>query len=183
MAHDPASRTLAAVLGGLTLAVSGCLLQADYSIKITTGDDVVMEVPVTAKTQINASDDAVKVVNFRFVPLSKDLDKAMGYLFELQFLGGSRPSSILVDDVSEAPILSILEDKAPKMIKNDHWVGTSMPYNPADVHLAWVTTLDNGVRVFRFTVKLTDGTTHVLRLPILMPANTKGIFRYELGIK
>ena len=183
MAHDTPSRTLAAVLGGLTLAVSGCLLQADYSIKITTGDDVVMEVPLTAKAQINAGDDAMKVVNFRFVPLSKDLDKALGYLFELEFLGGSRPASIQVDDVSEAPILGIIDDKAPKIIKVDHWIGASTPYNPADVHLAWVTTLDNGVRVFRFTVKLTDGTTHVVRLPIVMPAGTKGVFRNELGIK
>ena len=37
--------------------------------------------------------------------------------------------------------------------------------------------------VFRFTVKLTDGTTHVLRLPIVMPVNTKAVFRNELGIK
>src|ERR1700685_1287489 len=103
MAHDPASRTLAALLGGLTLAVSGCLIQADYSIKITTGDDVVMEVPLGAKAQLNTGDEAMKVVNFRFVPLSKDLEKAMGYLFELQFLGGKRPTSVVVDDVSEAP--------------------------------------------------------------------------------
>jgi hypothetical protein len=183
MAHVLAPRTLAVALAGITLAVSGCLLQATYSIKITTGDNVVMEVPVTASAQLHAADDAMTVVNFRFVPLTKDQEKALGYFFDVEFLGDSRPASVTVDDVSELPILNILEDKAPKMVNKVHWFGTSKPYNPADEHLAWVGTLDNGVRVFRFTVKLTDGTTHVIRLPILMPGNTKMIFRSELGLK
>ncbi|HEY5079568.1 MAG TPA: hypothetical protein VII43_06955 [Opitutaceae bacterium] len=183
MPQAPAPRILAVALAGLTLSISGCLLQADYSIKITTGDNVVMEVPVTSTTMLNTGDEAMKVVNFRFVPLSKDQQKAMGYLFEVDFLGGNRPTSIVVDDVSDQPILNVIEDPAPKLFNSVHWVGTSKPYNPADEHMNWVSSLDNGVRVFRFTVKMKDGTTHVLRLPILMPANTKMIFRAELGIK
>jgi hypothetical protein len=181
MPHVP--RSLAVGLAGLTLAISGCSMQPDYSIKITTADDVVMEVPLSAKTVIDAGDEAMKVVNFRFVPLSKDQQRAMGYLFEIDFLGGNRPVSIVVDDVSELPILNVLKDPAPKLVNSVHWVGTSNPYNPADEHMNWVSTLDNGARVFRFTVLLKDGTTHVLRLPILMPANTKLIFRSELGLK
>lgn len=182
MYHNRAHRILAA-LAGLTLAVSGCVMQPEYSIKITTGDNVVMEVPVTGSTVLNTGDEAMKIVNFRFVPLSKEQQKAMGYLFDVEFLGGNRPTSIVVDDVSDQPILNIIEDPAPKLINTVHWIGNSKPYNPADEHMNWVSSLDNGVRVFRFTVQLKDGTTHVLRLPILMPANTKLIFRAELGVK
>lgn len=183
MPHAAAVRTLASALAGIALAFSGCSMQPDYSVKITTGDNVEMEVPITSSPVLNTGDEAVRVVDFRFVPLSKDQVKAMGYLFDLKFLAGNRPTSVVVDDVSDQPILGVIDDPTPKLSNTDHWVGSSPPYNPADEHVNWVSLLDNGVRVFRFTVKLKDGTTHVFRLPLLMPANTKQMFRNQLGIK
>jgi hypothetical protein len=182
MATVTVPRALAAALAALSLAVSGCLVNASYNVKVTTADDVEMEVPLTQKAEITAADEVMKVANFRFVPLAKDQERAMGYFFDLQFIGGNKPASVSVDDVSEAPILAVLRDDAPKL-ENGHWIGKTAPYSPADQHLEWITTLDNGVRVFRFTVKLTDGRTDVLRLPIVMPQGTKTIFRAQLGIK
>lgn len=183
MPFDPAVRTLASALAGIAMAFCGCSMQPDYSIKVTTGDNVELEVPITSAPVLNTGDEAVRVVDFRFVPLSKDQVKAMGYMFKVKFLGGNRPTSVVVDDVSDQPILNVIEDPAPKLFDTDYWIGNSPPYNPADEHVNWVSILDNGVRVFRFTVKLKDGTTHVLYLPLLMPASTKQMFRTQLGIK
>jgi hypothetical protein len=177
------SKALAVSLAALSLAASGCLMQPSYSIKVTTAEGIEMEVPLTAKVDINVSDDVIAVKNFRYVPLSKGSEKALGYYFELQFKHGAKPVSVVIDDVSEAPILNLVTDTAPKLVRTDSWEGTSGPYNTADSHVTWLATLDNGVRVYRITAKLPDGTTDVLRLPILMPSNTKAIFRAELGIK
>src|ERR1700678_690251 len=176
-------KALAAAFCAVSLAVSSCSMQPSYSIKVTTADGVDIEVPLTAKAEINASDDVMVVRNFRYVPLSKDTDKALGYFFELQFKNGAKPASVVVDDVSETPILSMIADMAPKLVRTDRWDGNAGPYNTADPHVSWLSTLDHGVRVYRITVRMTDGTTAVLRLPILMPAGTKNIFRSQLGMK
>jgi hypothetical protein len=174
---------LAVVLAAFLVAGSGCSLQPSYSVKITTADDVTMEVPLGGNTEINTGDDAVDVKVFRFVPLSKDTVRALGYYFAFKFKNGAKPASVVIDDVSEAPIQNILVDKAPKPESDGKWAGASPAYEPGDPHVNWLDTLDNGIRVFRITAVLKDGTTHVLRLPIPMPAGTKAIFRSELGIK
>ena len=182
MPRDLLARSLAAASAALALVCGGCLMQASYSVKVTSADGVDMEVPLSMKWELNTGDDAVAVRNFRLVPLIKDLDKAMGYFFELEFLKGARPVSIVVDDDSEAPILGLIVDKSPKLVRTNFWQAASPPYNPNDEHMTWVQTLDNSVRVFRFTVVLTDGTTHVLRMPFFVPGPTKQMFRAELGL-
>jgi hypothetical protein len=174
--------TLAAGVAAIALACAGCLMQPSYSVKVTTADGVDLEVPLSMKWEINTADDAVAVRNFRLGPRAKDQQKAMGYFFELEFLKDSRPVSVVVDDDSDAPILGIIADNAPKIVGKGMWAGTSPPYNPNDEHMAWIQTLDNSVRVFRFTVVLTDGTTHVLRMPFFVPGPTKQMFRAELGL-
>jgi hypothetical protein len=179
----PVSMALAGVLAAFCVSITGCSLQPSFSVKITTADDVTMEVPLSRNTDINTGDDAVDVKVFRFVPLSKDTMRALGYYFALKFKNGAQPTSVVIDDVSEAPIENIVADKAPKVEPDGKWAGASRAFEAEDPHVSWVDTLDNGIRVFRITAVLKDGTTHVLRLPIPMPAGTKAVFRAELGIK
>jgi hypothetical protein len=177
------SKRLACALVALLLSAAGCSLQPSYSIKVTTADGVDIEVPLTSNPIITTSDEVISVASFRYVPLMKDAVTALGYYFELQFKKGAVPASVVIDDVTDLPIEGLIVDKAAKLVRTDRWMGETQPYKPADPHVNWVESLDNGIRVYRITVILKDGATHVLRLPILMPASTKAIFRAELGEK
>jgi hypothetical protein len=160
-------------------------MQASYSVNVTTADGVTLEVPLSKKFEPgpSASDDAVAVVNFRFVPVNSDNVRTMGYAFGLKFYGNFRPASIVVADVSEEPIRDLFTDNAPKLVKDDRWLAASKGYDPNDERANWVLGLDNGVRTFRFTVTMTDRSVHVLRLPIFVPGEAKAMFRSELGLK
>jgi len=183
MVPDSVSRTAAGALAALSLAFAGCLLQADYSVKITTADGVTLEVPLNKQGEIHASDEVISVRNFQFVPTATEATKALGYLFELEFKEGTRPASIAVDDITEEPIMALMTDGAPKLDKRNRWVASTPGWNPAEERVNWISTLDNGVRVFRFTVKLTGGSVHVLRLPVFVPAWKKAELRTQLGVK
>ena len=185
MAQIPPSRTLAILAAALSLAAGGCLLQADYSVTVTTADGVTLEVPLSRKFVIGPSstDDAVEVKNFQFLPLKKDDVKGMGYAFALQFKGGHRPAQIVVVDVTEDPIKDLITDNSPKLEKGDVWISVTPGYNPNEERMNWVLGLDNGVRTYRFTVTMTDKSVHVLRMPIFVPGDAKAFFRAELGIK
>jgi hypothetical protein len=165
------------------LALSACSIAPSFSVRVESADGVTMEVPLTARPEIDGGDAIASVKQFRYIPLVKGTDRAMGYHIELRFKGTARPTSIVVADVSDDPILSIADDEAPKFAKDGSWDTNAGPYNPNDPHMNWLLTLDNGARIYRFTMMFADGTTDVFRLPILMPGSTKAIFRAELGLK
>jgi len=175
-----ARRALAWALSAAALGAAGCLMQASYSANVTTADGVQIEVPLSREAVV-VEDDAVSVKNFRFTPLAMEGGKGLAFGFELEFRQGARPVAISVEDVSDLPILGVYSDNAPAFAKKDIWRAISPPHSAADPLVGWLMTLDNTVKVYRFTVKLSDGTTHVLRYPIVAPAQMKAIMRTNLG--
>jgi hypothetical protein len=183
MTQNTIIRTLLAGLPALLLGAGGCLMQPDYAVSVTTADGVKIDVPLTfAMKKIDVADDAIALRSFQFVPLKMEEGKGIGFAFALEFKNGSRPVTITVDDVSEEPILSIYANNDPKLKQGAPiWVAVSKAFHPADEHAKWIMTLDNGVKVYRFTVKLADGSTHVLRFPIFVTGAFKTFLRAELG--
>jgi hypothetical protein len=94
---------------------------------------------------------------------------------------GAKPVAVAVDDVTDMPILSIITDNAPVLTKDNVWNNVSLPHHPVDEYAKWMLTLENSIRVYRFTVKMADGTTHVLWYPIFVPTNMKSFMRGQLG--
>lgn len=160
-------------------------MQPNYSVKVTTADNVTIELPLSNKFEIGpwAADDAVEVKNFRFLPLTNGDVKTMAYEFAVKFKGANKPALIVVDDDTDLPILDLFTVKAPKLDKNNYWIGSSPGYNANEERMNWINSLENGVRVLRITVTMTDGSVHVLRLPVFVPAQAKAMFRAEMGIK
>jgi len=179
-APGAACRALAGAVSAAALGAAGCLMQASYSANVTTADGAQIEVPLSREAVV-VDDGAVGVKSFRFEPVAVEGGKGLAFGFELEFHPGVKPVSIVVDDVSDQPILSVYADNAPAFAKKDIWRALSPPHGAADPLVGWLSTLDNTVKVYRFTVKLSDGTTHVLRYPIFAPAQMKAIMRANLG--
>jgi hypothetical protein len=172
---------LAILLAAVLLAAPGCLMQPTFSVKTTTADGVVVEVPLT-KTLPVIEDDAMSVNRVLFTPVKVDKAYAITILFQLQFQKGQKPVLIAIDDVSDDPILNVMTVKDPVLTDKNHWNSASPPHNPADEYAKWMLTLDNTIKVYRFTVKLADGTTHVLRYPVYVPGMMKGYMRSQMGV-
>jgi hypothetical protein len=164
------------------LALSGCVMQPDVSVSALMANGEKIEVPLTTKP-LPVTDGTINIPLFRFAPwdMGKDKPKALVFNFIVEFKPGTAPTSILIEDFTEMPILQIYRDDNPKLLRNT-WGAVSSTYAPQDEHVKWVLTLDNNVRVYRFTIKMTDGTTHVLLKPVFVPGNMKQYMRTELGI-
>jgi len=175
------SRSLPGVVAAVSVAVAGCLMQPSYSAKVTTADGALIEVPLSTG-RMDIRDDEISVKVFQFLPWTIEKDKGLAYAFQLEFKAGSKPVAVSVDDVSDTPILSIYTDNAPVLHKNNIWAGISPPHRATEDTVKWILNMDNTVKVYRFTVKLADGTTHVLRYPIFAPAYMKAFMRGQLGV-
>jgi hypothetical protein len=170
---------LACALAGL----AGCLMQPSYSVSVTTADGVTIEVPLTSGNVI-VSDDLISVNSFQFAPWDMGADKPKGivFTFVLSFKQNAAMTKFVVDDVTEAPILQVYEDLNPKLAKGNLYGGISHPFSAYDEHVKWVLNLDNNVRAYRFTITMADGSVHVLRKPIFIPAQMKVFVRTQLGV-
>ena len=181
---NPVRASLIPVLASLLLAASGCLMQPNVSVRVTVADGSTMDVPLT-QAPAPVTDGVVTVKNFQFAPwdMGKDKPKAITFTFVVGFAEGAEPASVVVDDFTEQPILEIFADKNAHVVKDHLWGAVTLPFAPQDEHVKWVLNLDNNVRVYRFTIKLRDGTTHVLLRPIFVPAQMKDFMRTQLGVK
>jgi|HubBroStandDraft_1064217.scaffolds.fasta_scaffold37519_2 hypothetical protein len=164
------------------IGLAGCLMQPDIAMSVTTADGQTLQVPFSGPP-VPVTDGKVTVNSIQFAPWELDADKkakTLAFSFLLQFAQGAEPAKILVEDDTEEPILSIFEDDHPQIVKNNLWAGVSRPFAPSDEHVNWVLNLDNNVRIYRVTVTLKDGTTHVLLKPVLIPATMKSYMRRRL---
>lgn len=184
MTHNPMSRPLIGALTIALLGLGGCLMQPEVAMSVTTADGQKLEVPLSAAPG-PVGDGVVTVNAIQFAPWDVNAEgkaKTLAFSFIIQFAPGAKPSRILIEDDTEAPILEIYEDNHPKILKDNLWGAVSKPFAPSDEHVNWVLNLDNNIRVYRVTVKLQDGTTHVLLKPVFVPANMKYFMRKRLDI-
>jgi hypothetical protein len=173
--------TLASAALALLMLPAGCLMHPTWDATATTADGVVVDVPV-GSFKVDVTDEVVEVVKLQFLPLTnKDGSKRLAVIFEVVFHGGAKPVSIVINDVTEAPILQVFGDYSPKVLANGHWTGATAPLNPTNNLLKFLTNIDNSIRIYRFIVKLTDGTSHVLNVPILVPGFYKEFMFKEAG--
>jgi hypothetical protein len=174
-------RSLPGALAAVSLGVTGCLIQGNYSAKVTTADGVQIDVPLSREPVV-VDDGTVSVKKFLFQPLPMDKGKGLALAFMLEFKQGAKPVAIQVDDISDTPILSVHTDNAPALSNKNMWSAGTPPRGSADDLVKWIMTLENTVKAYRFTVRLADGTTHVLRYPIFAPAPMKAYMRAQLGV-
>jgi hypothetical protein len=173
---------LAAALALAALWHSGCQMTPDYAMSVTSADGVKLQVPFNGPP-VPVTDGVVTVNAIQFAPWELDANnkaKTLAFSFLIGFKPGAVPERILIEDDTESPILQLFEDDHAKIVKNNLWAGVSKPFAPSDEHVNWVLDLDNNVRVYRVTVTLKDGTTHVLYKPVLIPAAMKQFMRSRL---
>jgi hypothetical protein len=107
--------------------------------------------------------------------------KHVVYNFEMAVKSGLVPRRIQIEDQTEDPVHTIVDDAAPHL-DGGRWKLTTTVLDPKDAGNEWITQLDDSIRVFRVTVTLADGTTVVLRQPALFPVYEKQLIRVMLGI-
>jgi hypothetical protein len=178
------SLLLSAAAATLLLCV-GCSMSPDVATIVTIADGTKVDVPLGANGNQPVSDDAVSIRLLQFSPwdMGPDKPKAVAFHFIVEFLKGAQPTSIKIEDVTEDPIELIYEDDHAHLTKGNIWGAGSRPFAPQDEHVKWILTLDNNVRVYKFTVKLADGTVHTLLKPIIIPGFMKDFMRTQLGLK
>jgi hypothetical protein len=107
--------------------------------------------------------------------------KHLVYLFKIAFKNGVVPQRLTIEDLTDDPAQTVVEDGAPSL-KDGHWVAVRVDRGPNDPTLAWIKTVDDSMRIYRTTVTLADGSQVVLDQPVSYPAYLKAAIRKAVGL-
>jgi hypothetical protein len=177
-------RTLAVLFSLGLLGQAGCVMAPNISLSVVTADGDKLDVPLNTAAG-PATDGTMTVKVFQFSPwdVAKDKPKEITFSMIVEFTPGSELNGILVEDVTDSPKQTIYSDPAAKIVKANVWGAVSRPYAPQDDHVNWILTVENSVRIYKFTAKLKDGSVHTVLKPLFVPANVKEFMRTQLGLK
>jgi hypothetical protein len=151
---------------------------------VVTADGDKIDVPLNTAA-LPTTDGTMTVKVFQFSPwdVAKDKPKEITFSVIIEFSQGAELNGIKIEDVTEAPKETIYEDKTAKLVKKNVWGAVSRPYAPQDEHVNWILTVENSVRIYKFTATLKDGSVHTVLKPMFVPANVKEFMRTQLGLK
>jgi hypothetical protein len=168
----------------LMLCAPGCVMQPAISLSVTTADGEKLDVPLNS-APAEATDGTMTVKVFQFTPwqVAADKPKQIAFSTIVQFVPGAVLNGMRIDDVTEVPIENIYNDTHAKLVKGSVWGAVTRGYAPQDEHVNWILTVENSVRIYRFTAKLSDGSSHTVLKPLFVPAQVKDFMRTQLGLK
>ncbi|MEO6003276.1 MAG: hypothetical protein ABIZ04_21070 [Opitutus sp.] len=154
----------------------------DYAYVITISSGERIHIPLDKGSPVQSSKGPYTVAHAALIPNTAEDKKEGVYLFALYVKTPQPPKSIRVEDVTDEHAVIMVDEVDPK-IENQRWSAKSKPYIAANPELAWVTHLDNSMRVFRFTIVAQDGTKTVLDQGWMVPGWAKVGMRRTLGVE
>jgi hypothetical protein len=150
-------------------------MEQSYDARVTTAEGEVIDVPMTPHP-VNVSDGVVRVFLFQFAPITlPDGAKRLEIKCNAEFIGGAKPESIVARDITEAPIMTLFDVRSPPLEQGRVWMGKTPPLGPSDDLIRFMGNIDNSIRIYRFTFTLSDGSVHVLTVPIIVPGILKEV--------
>lgn len=118
----------------------------------------------------------INAANFTVNP-----EKKFVYVFEFTVEGNRPLRHVRVEDVSDEPVVMLIDRADPTLSAAGLWHGESEPLSTGNGRLKWLATVSNSLRVVRVTLTFADGKTQVLHQGTLFPANIKSAVRQAMG--
>jgi hypothetical protein len=163
----------------LVALLAACSSGGSISMLTTIAGGEKIAVPLGPRGVEPSKKDGVQI---ELATCTLNRDKKLVYAFELSDERKRAVRRVRVEDVSDASSALLVDDTQPALTQN-RWRGSSRPFEPGDPSLAWLATITNSVRVYRFTVTFADGHEVALLQGSMFPNFIKSSIRQTWGEK
>lgn len=168
------------LLAGMLWGLIGCATK-EFSYVTTVSGGEQMKFTFAGGGPVHAKSDGFEVLDAAIQP-EFDAKKVFYGFRVLDAAGGKTLQSVKVEDVSEAVPVLLVEEAQPKVVAGV-WGAKSRQFTADEASLKWVTYVNDSVRIYRFTLTLTDGRKVVLHQPSMVPGWVKMTIRGMFGEK
>lgn len=165
---------LAPLLG---LVLAGCATGDIAMLAEISGGEKV-RVPFTRGGPEMKQEDGVQIAQ---AGITLAAEKKVQYIFAFTDSRNRALRRVLVEDVSDAAAVPLVDDAQPKLSGKGEWKGEVPASDWSDARVRWLATISNSLRVFRFSLTFADGRTLVLYQGAFYPAPMKAAVRQTMG--
>ena len=158
----------------------GCVTK-EFSYVATVSGGEQLKFTFTGGGPAHAKAEGIEILDASVQPDFQAKQIFYGFKFS-DSSGGKSLQSVRVEDVSDPLPVLLFEDPAPKLTDRI-WTGKSRPFGGDDPSLKWVSYVSDSVRVYRFTLTMSDGRKVVLHQPSVVPGWVKTAIRGMFGEK
>lgn len=171
---------LVVALIGTAMAGGGCASGGyTYVARISTGER--LEFPLEKGMPPLAKAGDIEVTGAAALPTKNADERTLSYAFGFKIGSGVAPKSVVIEDVTDAAPVLVVEDLSPQL-EGTQWRHIKGPLDGNAPELAWLGHLGDTMRVYRFTITKADGKKVVLHQGWMVPGWMKAAMRAALGL-
>lgn len=175
--HRRSVAVFAAVVLGAAGLLTGCAT-GDVAMLAEISGGQKVRVPFGKGGPEMTSEDGVLINQATF---TLNADKKIFYVFSYTDSRNRALRRVLVEDVSDAAPLTLVDDAKPQPAAGGKWLGETSPVEWNDPRITWLATISNSLRIYRFTLTFADGRTLVVHQGSFFPAPMKAAVRQTMG--
>ena len=172
-------RNLPLLLITLALVLAGCMSTGEVVAVVPIVGGETLRIPVSGPGLHNEKTDDLQLIAAQLEP--KGATQTIELRCEFKLLKPAVIRHVTVEDVAGERAVMFVDDPAPKL-DGMTWKGASTPITKDDARTTWLLSIENSIRVYRFTVETADGRKLVLNQPALFPGFVKMQIRHVLGM-
>jgi hypothetical protein len=162
------------------IAVSAILAGCATTMLVPIADNQQAPIVFGDNGPENASEGGVTVERAGLEPNAAA--KAMNYVFDFTVSDNRAPRSVIVEDVTADSEKEVLAEDTRPFLASGRWHFVTPSRTAAEPDLAWLMTIEAGMRIYRFTVVTADGRTLVLYQASQYSGEFKSRVRRALGL-
>jgi hypothetical protein len=166
------------ILGCCLGALLGCAASR-LTVKLPISGGEYVPIQFSRGAALHAENDDLRVVDAVF--MVDAASKRALYFAGIIVKDGRPPRSVKVEDVTDDQPVTFVEDDHPRLADKE-WKCTSDPFVPDQNTAAWLSQIEDTIRMYRFTVVTADGRTEVLYEAHGYTAVVKTAMRQQLGL-
>ena len=160
-------------------ALSGCASSV-VTVKLPISGGEYVPIQFSRGAALHAENDDLRVIDAVFQV--DTASKQARYFAGIRVKGGQAPRNIKVEDVTDDQPVTFVEDDHPRLV-NKEWKCTSDLFVPDLNTAAWLSQIEDSIRMYRFTIVMADGRTEVLYEAHAYPTFLKFMMRQQLGLE
>jgi len=157
---------------------SGCTT-GTYSVNVPISGGKMHQIQLGSQGPVHSEDNYIAIE--KAIIQIQQTKKIGNFNFAFIVKGLATPLSVKIDDVSDDEPYEVFS-QSPVNLSGNKWEAKGIDITQTYEGIKWIYEIENSLRVYRFTIALSNGTTSEIYEGVSYPAQIKEFLKTQMGL-
>ncbi|KAB2647226.1 MAG: hypothetical protein WCO38_01305 [Verrucomicrobiota bacterium] len=162
----------------LSFLSAGCTT-GTFSVNVPIAGGKMRQIQLGSKGPVHAEDEYIAIEK-AFIQI-QGATKVGNFNWAFKVKGPVKPISVKIEDMSDDEPMVMLS-QSPIEIAGNTWEAKGIDITQTYEGIKWIYEIENSLRVYRFTITLSNGTTSELYEGVSYPTQIKEYLKTQMGL-